>query len=841
MVSLSRRTFCTLCVSTSAASLCLLCVLGAFAPSVFADEQQTGPDFVRNVQPILARHCSKCHGAEKQRGGFRLDHRQSAFSPADSGDAPIVAGRPNESELLKRIVSENDGEWMPPDGPRLSNLEIDTLTRWIVEGADWPESANTIQTSAELTVTDEDRQFWSFQPLQATVAPNLDSNWVRNPIDAFVLRAIHDNGFRPQEPASSLSLQRRMYFDVIGLPPSDAQVTATETNEAFDADALAESLLESDHFGERWARHWLDVARYADSNGYENDLDRPHAYQYRDFVIRAFNDDLPFDEFARWQVAGDELAPDKPSAVAATGFLAAGPLNRSAATAPDEVLQGIRYDELDDIVSTTSQAFLGLTLGCARCHDHKFDAIPTRDYYAMVAAFATSTRQDSSLIRAERELDLWRKRSKHELLLDKIAASGCTDDEAKWLAAGPGNPAESKQAFKKYGEAIAFDDQQWRDWLTDKDRQHLRRLEAAANASEDESEWARQPAVLVTDIGNAPVEVRLLKRGDVGLPTEVTPPGFFTVLTGRRSFADYHSMALTRIDGTKSSGNRSAFALWLTDAEDGAGALAARVIVNRIWHHYFGAGLVATPNDFGVQGSRPSHPEMLEWLAAELIRNDWKLKSIHRLILRSNTYRQSSQRNESSELDPTNRWLSFRKPMRLDSEATRDAILTVSGRLNRKLHGPAIRPFIPTSAMATRSRDKWPIDITEGPEHWRRSLYIFVKRSIRFPMMETFDAPDPTASCGRRVPTTVAVQALTLLNNPSIRGAARDFAASIHSRVEGDARTKVESAFRRSLGRPPTESETQRSVEFLATSEGDNPLADLCHALLMSNEFVYVD
>ncbi len=827
--------------STKSLTQFLLVALATVATPVVAEDQETGLDFSRDVRPIFAQHCVKCHGAEKQRGGFRIDSRESAFGEADSGDAPIVVGKPDESELMRRIVSDDDGLWMPPDGARLSPSEIETVKQWIAAGAQWPDSANAVPSTTEMTITGEDRQFWSFQPLKTLEVPKIDSDWVRTPIDAFVLRTMRQRELRPNEPARPLALQRRMHFDVLGLPPSEQQVISTESNELFDADLLADTLLENKHFGERWARHWLDVARYADSNGYENDLDRPNAYQYRDFVIRALNSDLPFDQFVRWQIAGDELQPDNPVAVAATGFLAAGPLNRSAATAPEEVLKGIRYDELDDIVSTTSQAFLGLTLGCARCHDHKFDAIPTRDYYRMVATFASSSRQDSALIRARRELDLWRKRSRRKLLLEKIGALDCTEDEAKWLAAGPGNPAESKRAFKKYGKSIEFDDQQWRAWLTGAEREHFEQLEAAANASTHESEWAKQPAVLVTETSNTPVEVRLLKRGDVGSPADVTPPGFFSVLTRNRSFADYHSTALARNHGVQTTGNRSAFALWLTDIDHGAGALTARVIVNRIWYHYFGTGLVATPNDFGVQGSRPSHPELLEWLAAELVRNEWKLKSIHRLILTSNVYRQSSQRSQFSKLDPAGRWLSYRKSKRLDSEATRDAILAVSGRLNRQLHGPAIRPFIPAAAMATRSRDKWPTDIIEGPEHWRRSLYIFVKRSIRFPMMEAFDAPDPTASCGRRVPTTVAVQALTLLNNPSIRGAARDFAAAVRSQDQDDVREQVGAVFRRSLGRPPTESELKRSVEFLSTSEGGAPLADLCHALLMSNEFVYIE
>ncbi|MEL7336170.1 MAG: DUF1549 and DUF1553 domain-containing protein, partial [Planctomycetota bacterium] len=480
-------------------------------------------------------------------------------------------------------------------------------------------------------------------------------------------------GLEFSDRASALVLRRRMHFDAIGLPPSFDQ--PIEFDQSASADALADKLLASEHFGERWARHWLDVARYADSNGYENDLDRPYAYQYRDFVIRAFNEDLPFDQFVRWQVAGDEIAPSEPMAIAATGFLAAGPTNRTAPTVPDEILKKMRFDELDDIVATTSQAILGLTLGCARCHDHKFDPIPTRDYYRLVAAFASTRRHESSLDLATRKLDLWTKDSKAEFLRAKVDSLGCTEDERKWLLEGPRNPAESKSAFKKYGKKIAFTDEQWRRSLSENDRATLASLELATDQSV--GEWKDKTALLIVDRKGEPVQVHLLNRGDVGLPGDRVTPGFLSVMTKDRQFEDYHDS----INAEHSNGYRLAVANWLLDVEDGAGALAARVIVNRVWQHYFGQGLVTTPNDFGLQGQRPSHPALLDWLAGELIRNDWKLKSIHRLILRSNTYRQSSRIDpQRNQLDPDNRWLSRQNAKRLDSEATRDAILFSSGR-----------------------------------------------------------------------------------------------------------------------------------------------------------------
>lgn len=801
-------------------------------------------DFEKTIQPILARHCFNCHGAEKQRGGFRLDVAESALNEADSGEAPIVPGDSDKSELMRRIESDDDGEWMPPEGSRLTVEEVSLLKRWIDDGARRPESQSSVaRGSAELVVTEADRRFWSFRPLANDAPPDIEDDWIRNPVDRFVLRRLHQKGLHPGQPADPIALQRRMYFDVIGLPPSAENVqSATSAPEKFDANELADRLLNSKHFGERWARHWLDVARYADSDGYEADRDRPHAYQYRDFVIRAFNEDMPFDKFVRWQLAGDELAPDDANAVVATGFLAAGPVtNGGAPTATDELKKAARYDELDDIVGTTAQAFLGLTLACARCHDHKFDPIPTRDYYRMVAAFATTTRRNSPPERAHRELDIWVKQSRHNLLLARIARLGCTEDEAKWLAAGPLPPAESKAAFGKYGKRVEFSQKQWRDSLSEKELRKLQALEAAVMEAE-ESSWETTPAQFVTDQSGQATAVHLLQRGSVALAGDETPLGFLTVLTNDRSPADFLHAA--RQDELDSTYHRAALANWMTDPERGAGALLARVAVNRIWHHYFGRGLAATPNDFGSQGERPSHPELLDWLATELIRNGWKQKAIHRLILNSNTYRQSHKyKARAADIDPENRLLWRKTPRRLDAEAMRDAVLAASGRLNVDMYGPPIRPFVPSSAMATRSRDKWPLDVHEGPAHWRRSIYIFVKRSIRFPMLEVFDAPDPTASCGRRISTTVPVQALTLLNNPAIRDAARDFARSIRNGVGDDAQGKerITLAFQRALGRNPTASEMNQSKEFLASSESKDPLTDLCHTLFTLNEFVYVD
>lgn len=495
---------------------------------------------------------------------------------------------------------------------------------------------------------------------------------------------------------------------------------------------------------------------------------------------------------------------------------------------------------MDDLVSTTGQAFLGLTLGCARCHDHKFDPIPTRDYYRMVRAFANVKRWNTPPVEAIRERDIRVAISKRKLYEEKLAALDCTEDERKWLSVDGIMGNESRKAHEKYDPVLKFTDKEWRATLSPEDRKILARLESAVAKSKPGPDWAAKPALFVKDISENPKPVPLLKRGDVSLPEGVVDLGFLSVLTGEKSAQQFLKEKQNDIpDGT--TGQRAALAAWLTDTEAGAGHLLARVAVNRIWQGYFGRGLVRSANDFGLQGDSPTHPELLDWLAGELIRNDWKMKPVHRLILTSRTYQQSSAYDETRHaVDPTNELLWRREPKRLSAEAIRDAVLAVSGRLNSKPFGPGIRPFIPTDAIATRSGHKWPEDVEEGPEEWRRSVYIFAKRSVRFPMLENFDSPDPTMSCGRRIPTTVPIQSLSMLNNPFVRSSAQAFS----KRVSASAKTpeqQITEAYRTALGRAPVESELFRSLTFLENSESEKGLTDLCHTLFTLNEFIYIE
>ena len=612
------------------------------------------------------------------------------------------------------------------------------------------------------------REFWSFRPLTRAEVPGPKdaSKWDRNVIDRFVLTAQEAKGLTPSPEADRGTLVRRVYFDVVGLPPSPAELDAALKDPSPDwYEQLVDRLLASPHFGERWGRHWLDAARFAESDGYEGDMDRPTAWHYRDFVIRAFNEDLPYDKFVKWQIAGDEYEPQNPRALAATGFLAAAPVARSTVGTKRDIAEN-RLNEIDDMLATTGSAMLGLTVGCARCHDHKFDPVPTRDYYRMLAAFAGAARLPE-----------------------------------------PPKPLPG-------GAPVKF---------TAKD--------------------TLGPPLHVTDASPAPATFHLLNRGDVEKPVEPAPLGFLSVLTPAEAPGDPGRwLTKDRPAEAKTSGQRRAMAEWMTDIESGAGALLARVIVNRLWQHHFGQGLVRTAGDFGTQGERPSHPHLLDWLAAELIRNQWRLKPIHRLMLTSGTYRQSTAHDPArASIDPDNRFLWRRRPARLEAEILRDSILAASGQLKRDVYGPSVKPYIPPAAMAGRNKDGLERPKQDEPRQWRRSVYLFVKRSLPEPMLTTFDAPAPASSCARRTVSTVPTQALVLLNDPFVRRQAAFFAERCVAEAPGDAAGRVRHAYRVALSREPTERELDAAVRFLGPKADRAALTDLCHVLLGLNEFAYVD
>ena len=708
--------------------------------------------FQERVRPALVQHCLPCHGGKATKGDLDLSDRRPLV---DSG--VLDGGGPGSR--LAALIRHAEKPHMPQKAPKLPEPTIAAIVRWIDLGAPYDRplverAATVAPVRPKDSPAERDRSFWAFRPLRVVTPPPVrGAAWVRTPIDRFILAALERRGLRPNPPAQRRILIRRVCFDLTGLPPSPEEVEAFVHDPAPNAyDRLVDRLLASPHQGERFARHWMDVARFAESSGYEHDDDRPHAYHYRDFLIRAFNGDMPYDRFVHWQLAGDELAPGDPMAMAATGFLGAGPFPTQLTEAEFE---SARYNELDDMVATTGSAFLGLSVGCARCHDHKYDPIPSEDYYRLAAVFTTT-------IRSEVEL-----------------AAGPRAAATKVQVTGEGFPPTKHHAddrgFPHYYPKTYF----------------LRRGDVAQKLAE------ARPGVL-----------RILASGGRDLPSwKVEAPAV------RRPGASFR---------------RAAMAAWLTDAESGAGQLAARVIVNRLWQHHFGRGLVDTPNDFGAQGSRPSHPELLEWLAATLIENGWRLKPVHRLIVTSAVYMQDSRYDEARAAVDRDNVLHWRyTPRRLEAEPIRDALLAAAGRLDLRMYGPG----------------------TLDPAMSRRSVYFFIKRSRLIPLMMLFDWPEHLVSIGQRSTTTTAPQALAMLNGDLARHCAKGLADRVGARREADG--AVADAYLIALGRSPTGAEARLAAGFLAAQrsayarqgrpEFDRlALVDFCQALLGMNEFIYI-
>ena len=618
-------------------------------------------------------------------------------------------------------------------------------------------------------VKPKDRQHWAFQPVRRPAVPSVkDTAWVRNPIDAFVRAKLEARGWAPAPPARPHKLLRRVYLDLVGIPPTLAEQDAFLRDPSPEAlDRVIDALLANPHHGERWGRHWLDWVRYAETNGYERDAAKPFVWRYRDYVLRAFNDDKPYDRFVLEQLAGDELPDASAETLIATGYHRLGPWDDEPADPLED-----RFDQLDDLVNTTSQVFLGLTLACARCHNHKFEALTMHDYYRMAAVFSPLKRP---------------QRGRTELTLP--AADRGRLRETAVRAAGYGGPAPAA--------ALAL--------LADLPQGY----------------FLHEPSP------NAPT-THLLTRGKAARPGPAVAPGLPAVLVGAQpAFPP---------PGPHSSLRRLTLARWVADADN---PLAARVIVNRVWQQHFGEGLVRTASDFGTHGDRPTHPELLDWLADWFVRDaGWSLKRLHRLILTSNTARMSKRwRPECGDADPENRFL-WRVPYRrLEVEVIRDSALAVSGRLNPTLYGPSVYPHVPKEALAGHSDpDKiWkPFDEVQAS---RRTVYAFVKRSLVVPLLEVLDLCDTTRSAARRQVTTVAPQALSLFNGDFVNRQARHLAARLVAEAGADPGRQVERLYRLALCRPPTDSERAALVQFLRSES----LEQACRVVLNLNEFVYPD
>ena len=1002
------------------ALLLLAPAASAALPPDHAARMERGLATFRNsVRTILADHCLKCHGGEKTKGDFDLATREDLLRGGAEGQA-VVPFDPAASRLL-RLVRHEEEPHMPGNAPALDAAAVAALTSWVADGAPYeaPLVAGRKPARDKSAVTDEDRQWWAFRPLAAAAPPAPG-----HPVDAFLSAAAAAKGLTLSPSAPPAVLLRRAHLVLTGLPPSPEEIAAFTADPSPAAwERCVDKLLASPAYAERWARHWLDVARFAESSGFEHDYDREGAWHYRDWVIRALDADLPWTQFLTWQLAGDEVAPDNPQALMATGFLGAG-VFPTQITANE--VERTRYDAMDDMLSTTGSAFLGLTIGCARCHDHKFDPIPARDYYRLLSTFTTTTRSvvelETDPDKSEAERAAWEKRlaaideatrAREAALAPAFAAwlaSGAPDaprpswrvlapqslvsaggatftalPDGSWRAGGA-NPADdtftftttavagpvaalrleamADKAFPHGGPgradngnfalarirlfvrpaaggderevaltapaadfqqnagslsiASSLDADPKSGWAVDPQfgRDHAasfrlaeplaagghvlrvvmeftvntrhaigrprlsvsavadaplaadalpaeaaaalaRARDAAARASLTEAEraalftwWRGRDAelaklaeqrrttetqrprhtakVLVCGEGYPPLrmhsqgadffnETHYLKRGSTDLKDGVASQGFLQVLMP--AGADPARWQAPPPAGAKFSNRRRALAAWLVDTEQGAGALAARVAVNRVWQHHFGRGIVASSNDFGRTGSLPSHPELLDWLAREFIRGGWRLKPLHRLLLTSAAWRQSSTRDAARETaDPDNTTFTRFVPRRLEAEALRDSLLAVSGVLDPAMFGPG----------------------TKDENSRRRSIYFTVKRSQLVGSMVAFDLPEPLVSQGQRPVTTVAPQALVLMNSPQARSWAQAFAERLRREAPESDDARIVRAHLLALGRPPSPQERTRCAAFLAAA-GPDALADLCQVILGLNGTAYID
>ena len=747
--------------------------------------------FESKIRPLLADQCYSCHSAkaEKLKGGLHVDSLEALLKGGDSGPA-LVPGDAEKSLLIKAVRYGDPDLQMPPKGKKLSDRQIADLTRWVKAGAPWPETdkAAARPTKVSHEITEKDRSWWAFQPIRRPELPvHLKSGIAdlksRSPIDAFIRAQLDAKHLKPNPSATKRELIRRAYFDLIGLPPTPEQIAAFEKDKSPDAWArLIDHLLSLPQYGERWGRHWLDVARFAQSNGYERDGEKPESWRYRDYVVRAFNEDKPYDQFIREQIAGDELERVTFDSIIATGFHHLGVRDDE----PDDKRMA-EFDELDDMLSTTGSAFLGLTIGCARCHEHKFDPIPQADYYSLLSFFRNVRLYESP---------------KYTLDSANYVPLAEPAKLADWRAA---HDARVKALEKKVAAA-----------KDDAEKKKLNQQIEAAKGEKPPFEFA----LAVRERGAKPPPTHVLIRGNAGNPGAEVRPAFLSVLRSSRhesaqTSASGNQSRLTSAATGESSGRRRTFADWVASADN---PLTARVMVNRIWHHHFGNGIVKTTSDFGRAGTPPTHPQLLDWLAAEFIANDWSIKKLHKTIMLSQTYQMSSRAEnaKANAVDPGNDLLWRQNLRRLEAEALRDTMLAISGRLNLKMGGRGFFPHLSGEVLAGQSRPGLDWELSSAEEKSRRSLYAYVRRTMSVPMLDTFDYSNTTSPLNERPVTTVAPQALLLLNDAFMREQAAAFADRLEKEWASSVRSDVSLAPGFSQVKTATQKSTAASAALRA-------------------------
>ena len=954
--------------------LIVLCVLVNLKIS-FANElsEEEKIDFFNTqVKPILSNNCFKCHGGDGEvQGGLDLTSREKILKGGHYGPA-VSIDSPYDSLLLEMIGVGQDTAAMPPDG-MLDDTSLEIITKWINIGLPYPVDTTIVDPKLQTS-----SDYWAYRPIKRPELPSVQSkDWVRNPIDAFILAKLEEQGFKPAEPASKLTLIRRVYYDLTGLPPSPEAVDAFLNNSSPDAyEKLIDKLLKSPRYGEKWGRHWLDLVRYAETNGYERDSDKPYVWRYRDYVINAFNSDKPYDDFIKEQIAGDELDTVSKEAIIATGYHRLGiwddePADRKLA----------RYDYLDDIVSTTGQVMLGMTIGCARCHDHKIDPISTRDYYSFLAFFHDIIPHNRGTLadigtpeqQAERDKKQTEKRLAEENFQDKLfplqenikieLAKVNPDPITPDTVVSPireltyrfyrdiidqfpvnfdnleptsdgklfNNLFSLAPASRKKNIGIVFEgilqvkedatytfhinlqgecrlilnglkvadligerdveialtrgetsirleyfnkeidnpilDVLWsgpnfeKQLLSTKasinidkllkthadlinTNEHLKNLVDDYNDIKKQREEIRRQRILYEHYAlaiseNKQTPTHILRRGNPHLVGREVKPAFPAVLNPPNVEIS------TTPNDAKTSGKRRLFAEWVASADN---PLTARVMVNRLWHYHFGRGIIRSTNDFGMLGTPPTHPELIDWLAIEFINSGWRMKKMHKLIMTSNTYRMSSQSNNRYiQQDPNNELFWRFNMRRLAAEEIRDTILWITGKLNYKMGGPSVFPEVPKDVLATSSRPGavWGKSIPK--EANRRSVYVKIKRSLLVPILNQFDQANTDSTCPVRFSTTVPTQSLMMLNGKFINDQALAFANRMRWEGGITVQDRVQFGLRLVLCREPEPSEIKRALTFIQELEQHEnvsteiALARFALLALNLNELIYID
>ena len=784
--------------------------------------------FEQEVRPLLVERCFECHGPEhpEPEGDLRMTGRDALIKGGLSGSA-LTPGDPETSRLV-HAVRYTDSQLKMPPRDRLSSKEIATLEEWVRRGAPWPGAAPTVLNEEGIDVA-TGREWWAFRPIQRPELPDAKAGGA---IDALLEIALEEAGLTPNPAASDHELIRRAYYDLTGLPPSPEDVAryiADESEEKWSA--LIEELLESKRYGVRYARHWLDVVRYAQTNGYERDREKPYAWRYRDWVVHALNMDIPYDEFLREQLAGDESEEPTRGSLAATGFLRLGPWDSE----PDDRDQA-DFDQYDDMVRAISEGFLGVTIGCARCHDHKFDPIRQSDYYGLMAFVRnikpyrkpTFTEDSPSFavhnLTPEQEVDWERgkvtrkkellaqqasflERERRRQIVELVTEQTGEVQEAFFTAREERTPAQN-QLLKENAHLTPSSEDTLGSLTGDKRLRYFflkSEAERASDSFEGDLDWI----LCARESGEEVEPTHLLARGRVHSPREVVLPGFPPALCTD----DDASLPNEPVARNGSSGLRSVLADWITDP---AHPTTARVIANRVWLWHFGVGIVPTPNDLGAAGTLPTNPELLDWLAAELVENDWSLKHLHRVIMMSEAYRRSSRETETNkESDPSNKLFWRQNLQRLSAESVRDAMLATSGSLNMEMGGRGFFPELSKGALGGASKPGEGWETSPLEQRNRRAIYAFSKRNLRVPLLEVLDQASPEQPVGVRTQTTVPTQTLTLTNSSFVNRQAAVLSERVIQEVGVESDAQIDRLFQLAYQRSPSQEEHTYCSDFL--------------------------